>query len=155
MKLRRADRTPPPVLGTIWWSETTGVLEELGRGVGSTSRTCEAARPFESFGHRAVGSVGGERKVTRPSLRIVYDLGEPAVNAPALAIGDAQEEDGREQRMGKGDALAVELDHLRLDRRPKIRVGVGVQRGIEQRHRRLIERGCMDEHLVRLLRQGI
>ncbi len=56
--------------------------------------------------------------------------------------------------MGEGDALAVELDHLRLDSRPKMRVGVGVQRGIEQRHRRLSERGCMDKHLVRLLRQG-
>lgn len=56
--------------------------------------------------------------------------------------------------MGKRDALAVELDHLRLDRRPKLRFGVRVKRSIKQRNRGLGERGCVDERLMGLLGQG-
>ena len=69
-KLPRAHRTPPPILGAIRGSEAAGLLKKLGRGIRSTSQTCECPRPVKSFGHGEVRSVGGERKVARPSLRI-------------------------------------------------------------------------------------
>jgi hypothetical protein len=121
-------------------SQPTGLLGQLGR----RSETSASGRPphgrVEGFGDACVRSGRGQRQVSCLLLAVGDEAGEAGMQSAPRVSGHPRGDRRREQRMGKADTVAVELEHPRTDRVPEAaRVASG--RGVDETRVRLGERG--------------
>ena len=86
-------------------------------------------RALERGRHVRVRPVDRERKVARPLLLVVDDVGEAAVELAPCEDVEVLVRRGSEERMGEAEAVAVELEDVRLEGGPqRVRLVSGLRR---------------------------
>ena len=132
--------------------QPAGLLAQLrgcrGRApcAGVLRRLLERARDV------GVGDVRRKREVAGALVRVRDDVREAPVELAAPDRVEALVGPRGEQRVGEADAVALELDDLRLERRAEGRLAVG-DFGGEKPERRLRQRGCRGQDVATLRRQ--
>ncbi len=146
------DRPAVGVVGVVDRRQPAGLLAQLRGRRGRASRAGVLRRLLEGMRDAGVRSVRREREMASALVRVRDELGKAPVELAAPDRIDALVRRRGEQRVRKTDAVALELDDVRVERGAKGFPSVGDRSG-EELERRLRERRGRSEDVATLRRQ--
>ena len=111
----RGERSAAPLVGRVRRRQPRCLLEDRGRDRRGAAIVGQPRRVVEHLRDACIGRLLRERKMASAGDRVLDDLRDPRVDAPAL-VAEVAVQKRCEQRMGEADGVAFALDHVGLER---------------------------------------
>ena len=117
--------------------QPSGELGQLCRRGEGTEAVRPVGRLLERGGDLLVGALRAKRQMARTLFQVGKELRKTAMERPALVAAGLGIHARGEERVGEADAVAFELDHVRLKRRRKPCLRISADGSPHERQRRL------------------